>query len=182
MKYPAEIYSPSPRSYTGLSEVEYPFHDRTITVTQCGRICIGRRKINLSGVFAGQNVGITEVSEKIWLVSFVQYDVGFFDHESGRVECMKWCARTDCFGAYGPSSSASLRTAAAPSAAASNPARRRVVEPSCFLSAVRTARFRLNGVGSRNIFCEIGAPGRIRTADHCVRSAVLYPAELRARS
>jgi hypothetical protein len=29
---------------------------------------------------------------------------------------------------------------------------------------------------------KIGAPGRIRTADHCVRSAVLYPAELRARS
>jgi hypothetical protein len=66
-----------------VSEVEYPFHDRTITVTQCGRICIGRRKINLSGVFAGQNIGITEVSEKIWLVSFMQYDLGFFDHESG---------------------------------------------------------------------------------------------------
>jgi len=29
-------------------------------------------------------------------------------------------ARTDCFGAYGPSSSASLRTAAAPCAPASN--------------------------------------------------------------
>ena len=29
---------------------------------------------------------------------------------------------------------------------------------------------------------EFGAPGRIRTADHCVRSAVLYPAELRARA
>ena len=28
---------------------------------------------------------------------------------------------------------------------------------------------------------EIGAPGRIRTADHLVRSQVLYPAELRAR-
>jgi len=87
MKYPGELYRPSPRAYTGLSEVEYPFHDRTITVTQCGRICIGRRKINLSGVFAGQNIGITEVSEKIWLVSFMQYDLGFFDHESGRVEC-----------------------------------------------------------------------------------------------
>jgi hypothetical protein len=85
MKYPAELYSPSPRPYIGLSEVEYPFHDRTITVTQCGRICIGRRKINLSGVFAGQNVGITEVSEKIWLVSFVQYDLGFFDQELGMV-------------------------------------------------------------------------------------------------
>jgi hypothetical protein len=42
---------------------------RTITVTQCGRICVGRRKINSSQVFAGQNVGIKEVAEKIWLVS-----------------------------------------------------------------------------------------------------------------
>ena len=30
---------------------------------------------------------VTEVSEKIWLVSFMNYDLGFFDHESGRVEC-----------------------------------------------------------------------------------------------
>jgi transposase InsO family protein len=34
------------RSYQGLAELQYPFHDRTITVTSCGRICIGRRKIN----------------------------------------------------------------------------------------------------------------------------------------
>jgi hypothetical protein len=47
MKYPAELYSPSPRPYMGLSEVEYPFHDCTVTVTQCGRICIGRRKNQL---------------------------------------------------------------------------------------------------------------------------------------
>ena len=87
MKYPGELYSRSPRPYTGLSDVEYPFHDRTITVTTCGRICIGKRKINLSTVFAGQNVGITEVSEKIWMVSFMRYDLGFFDHEVGRVEC-----------------------------------------------------------------------------------------------
>jgi putative transposase len=79
--------SPSPRRYAGLSDVAYPFHDRTITVTQCGRICVGRRKINLSTVFAGHDVGIVEVSEKIWLISFIQYDLGFFDHETGRVEC-----------------------------------------------------------------------------------------------
>ena len=30
----------------------------TITVTECGRLCFGRRKINLSQVFAGQNVGV----------------------------------------------------------------------------------------------------------------------------
>jgi putative transposase len=87
MKYPAELYSASPRPYQGLSELTYPLHDRTVMVTNCGRICIGRRKVNLSQVFAGQNLGIKEISEKIWLVTFMNYDFGFFDEESGRVEC-----------------------------------------------------------------------------------------------
>jgi putative transposase len=87
MKYPAELYSASPRPYRGLTEPEYPFHDRTITVTHCGRICLGKRKISLSHIFAGQKVGIREIEEKIWLVSFMHYDLGFFDHETGRVEC-----------------------------------------------------------------------------------------------
>src|SRR5215471_16725014 len=85
MKYPTELYVSSSRPYKGLSELEYPFHDRTITVTNCGRICLGTRKINLSTVFAGQNVGIKEVADKVWLVSFMQYDLGFFDHETGRI-------------------------------------------------------------------------------------------------
>lgn len=87
LRYPAELYSPSPRPYTGLPELEYPFHDRTITVTQCGRLCFGRRKINLSAAFAGQNVGVREIANNIWLISFMHFDLGFFDHESGRVEC-----------------------------------------------------------------------------------------------
>jgi putative transposase len=87
MHYPAELYTPSARPYQGLSELHYPLHDRTITVTHCGRICIGRRKINLSVVFAGHNVGIREITEHIWLVSFMHYDLGFFDDEVGRVEC-----------------------------------------------------------------------------------------------
>jgi putative transposase len=86
MKYPAELYRPSPRPYRGLRELDYPFRDRTITVTHCGRICFGRRKINLSSVFASQNVGVKEVSDKIWLVSFMDYDLGFFDRETGRLE------------------------------------------------------------------------------------------------
>lgn len=55
----------------------------------CGRICIGRRRINLSHVFAGQRVGVREVSENIWLVSFMHYDLGFFDHESGASHAAK---------------------------------------------------------------------------------------------
>ena len=42
-------------------------------------------RIYLGAARSGQNVGIKEVSEKIRLVSFMQYDLGFFDHETGRV-------------------------------------------------------------------------------------------------
>jgi putative transposase len=86
MKYPAELYEPSARSYRGLQELEYPFHDRTITVTQCGRLCMGRQKINLSTVFAGQKVGVKQIGDKIWLVTFMAYDLGFFDDETCRLE------------------------------------------------------------------------------------------------
>lgn len=34
MKCPAEIYQPSPRPYTGLPDIDYPFHDKTIVVTE----------------------------------------------------------------------------------------------------------------------------------------------------
>ncbi len=84
--YPGDVYTPSAREYHHPVVPEYPFHDRSIQVTQCGRICMGRRKINLSTVFAGQYVGIREVADKIWLVSFMQYDLGFFDERENRVE------------------------------------------------------------------------------------------------
>jgi putative transposase len=89
MRYPAELYVPSTRPYRGLPELDYPFHDKTVTVTSCGRICLNRRKINLSTVFAGQSVGIKQVSEHIWLVSFMDYDLGYFDHETCRLEPIK---------------------------------------------------------------------------------------------
>ena len=78
MKYPGEVYTPSTREYHPPEEPDYPYHDRTIRITQCGRICIGNRKINLSVVFAGQTVGIREVADNIWLVSFLDYDLGFW--------------------------------------------------------------------------------------------------------
>ena len=86
MRYPGELYTPSPREYRPPEEPEYPYHDRVVRVTKCGRICIGRRKINLSQAFACQTVGVREVSDKIWLVSFMEYDLGFFDEDEGRVE------------------------------------------------------------------------------------------------
>jgi hypothetical protein len=75
------------RPVNGLPDLAYPFHDRTITVTRCGRICMGPLKINLSQVFAGQAVGVREVTDHIWLISFMHYDLGFFDDQCTRVEC-----------------------------------------------------------------------------------------------
>ena len=81
MRCPAEFYTASPRPYDGLPELQYPWHDRDILVTACGRICMHRKKINISTVLAGQKLGIREVDDGIWLVSFMHYDLGYIDLE-----------------------------------------------------------------------------------------------------
>jgi len=81
MRCPAELYAASPRPYDGLPDLAYPLHDRDILVTNCGRICLHRKKINISTVLAGQRLGIKEVDDGIWLVSFMHYDLGYIDLE-----------------------------------------------------------------------------------------------------
>jgi len=93
----APPFTASPRPYDGLPELQYPWHDREILVTACGRICMHRKKINVVGpcplcggddrfainstVLAGQKLGIREVDDGIWLVSFMNYDLGYIDLE-----------------------------------------------------------------------------------------------------
>ena len=86
MQVPAELYVPSDRPYRGLSELDYPLHDWASTVTTCGRICFRNRKVNLSQVFAGQQVGVCQADEHVWLVTFMHYDLGYFDDETCRLE------------------------------------------------------------------------------------------------
>src|SRR5687768_5277104 len=81
MKCPAEVYSASPRAYDGLPELTYPLHDHDVLVTACGRICMHRKRVNISTVLAGQRLGIKEVDDGIWIVSFMRYDLGFIDLE-----------------------------------------------------------------------------------------------------
>ena len=40
-----------------------------------------RKRVNISIVLAGQKLGIKEVDEGIWLVSFLDYDLGYIDLE-----------------------------------------------------------------------------------------------------
>jgi putative transposase len=42
--------------------------------------------VNLSTVFAGQKVGVRQVSDCLWLVTFMDYDLGYFDDETCRLE------------------------------------------------------------------------------------------------
>jgi hypothetical protein len=86
MRCPAQLYPASPRRYDGLPELTYPFHDHDVIVTACVRICLHRKRINISTVLAGQKLGIKEVDDGIWLVSFMHYDLGYFDDETCRLE------------------------------------------------------------------------------------------------
>lgn len=40
-----------------------------------------RKRVNISTVLAGQKLGIKEVDDGIWIVSFLDYDLGYIDLE-----------------------------------------------------------------------------------------------------
>jgi putative transposase len=89
MKRPPDLHQPSNRKYEGVPDVAYPFQDKTLTVSTCGRICLDNKKIYLSTVFAGHYVGLRQVEEEVWLVSFMDYDIGYFDMESRKVSAIE---------------------------------------------------------------------------------------------
>lgn len=81
MQLPADPYIASLLLYLGLPEIDYPFHDQNIIVTNCGRTCRYRKKINVSTVLAEQKPRLKEVEDGIWLVSFMHHDLTCFDLE-----------------------------------------------------------------------------------------------------
>lgn len=79
MKCPGEVYRKSTRKYKGLPDITYPGYDRTLMITNCGRICLDEQKIHISKALANQPVGLKEVDSGIWQVDFMSYTLGFFD-------------------------------------------------------------------------------------------------------
>ena len=51
----------------GIPEPHYPVHDGTVVATGCGRLCLHRKKIDLSTSLACQAVGVKVVDAGIWL-------------------------------------------------------------------------------------------------------------------
>ena len=59
---------------------DFPVQQSFCISSRLGRVD-ERKKINLSVSLAGQAVGVKEVEEGIWLVSFMDYDLGYIDLE-----------------------------------------------------------------------------------------------------
>ena len=84
-------------------------------VTSCGRLCLYRKKINLSVTLAGQAVGIKEVEEGIWPVSFMHYNLGYIDLEEKTL-----LPSQNPFGLHDPPTSVPLRITVSGETEASN--------------------------------------------------------------
>jgi len=93
MKCPGLVYQKSQIPYKGLPDITYPGYDKTLLVTHCGRICMNNLKIHITKALANQPVGIRLVDNGIWEVSFKEYDLGYFDEQSG-----KFAPKEDPFG------------------------------------------------------------------------------------
>ena len=80
MRLPADLYTPSPRRFPAeLPPLEYPMHDDVRTVHNTGEIRIDTQSIFISGAFAGERVGIRELEDGRWLVSFAHIDLGIVE-------------------------------------------------------------------------------------------------------
>jgi putative transposase len=86
---PATKYAPSPRAFPDpLEPLGYPLHDEVRTISSCGHIHLWKRDQNLfvSTALAGQRVGLRELDNDRWLVSFAQVDLGHVNVQTKRFE------------------------------------------------------------------------------------------------
>jgi len=89
MKRPADVYTPSPKRFPEhIEQLQYPLHDETLRVSGNGHLYFnfGKcRQVYLGIALAGQHVGLREVDEHRWLVSFLDKNLGYIDKRIGRL-------------------------------------------------------------------------------------------------
>lgn len=93
MKCPAEVYERSMRPYGGLTDITYPDCDKSLLISNCGRLCVKKMKVHMSKAFANQPVGLLQADDYIWEVHFMDYHLGYFDEIS-----RKFAPKEDPFG------------------------------------------------------------------------------------
>ncbi len=87
MKTPGSLYHPSSKSYREANkEPEYPFHDLTRTVMKTGHIKhLKQAEFFIGRALRGQKVGLRDLGQNIWLVTFVKTELGYLDVKTGKL-------------------------------------------------------------------------------------------------
>ena len=82
-KRPAQLYKTSQRALSQVQvDLSYPLHDDIRTVDKAGHVQILRRRRQsyfVSLALAGERVGIRELTDGRWLVTFAKLDLGWID-------------------------------------------------------------------------------------------------------
>jgi putative transposase len=88
---PASLYQPSTRAWAAPADPDYPLHDDRRRVSRCGHFCLaGRgRNIFVCQALAGELVGLRQLDDHLWLVSFVDLDLGIVDVAARRFSPME---------------------------------------------------------------------------------------------
>jgi len=88
MKTPADIYTKSKKPYDSKSLVlQYPQHDKIYRVGINGKFEPKKgHYINLGKAFAEEMVGVSEVDDGLWQISFAQYDIAYYDFLDKKIE------------------------------------------------------------------------------------------------
>jgi transposase InsO family protein len=87
MRPPADFYRNSERKYRGLPELEYPLADDVMLVRAPGLIIFSKHaKCYLTEALVGQRVGIREIDDCKWLITFATIDLGIYDERDRRFE------------------------------------------------------------------------------------------------
>jgi transposase InsO family protein len=84
MATPAEVYQPSSRALIERT-LAYPLHDDVVTIDYSGNTNLLRRRggsFFVSSALAGERIGIRELDDGAWLLTFASIDLGVYDARS----------------------------------------------------------------------------------------------------
>ena len=86
MKTPSQFYKKSSLQYQS-QELDYSHCDRTYRVASNGQIEPKKGyRIHIGKSFSSQTVGITEIDDGLWKISFNKYDIAFYDFYDKKIE------------------------------------------------------------------------------------------------
>lgn len=88
MNTPASVYKPSKRTVEDcMHQLEYPNHDKTYRVSLNGQFEPKKgHYVILGKPFATEMVGVREVDDGLWKITFADYDIAYYDFYDKKLE------------------------------------------------------------------------------------------------